>query len=159
MLARSPLRSPLAAALLGGVAQAALASSVSAAGVGLVALPASLQACAGLQADAERLACFDNAVAPSTRGAAEGTGNAPGGLPAGTTAGAGAPRPSAEPPAAAGLTTSFLDEFWELSAERKRGVFNFTGYRPNYFFPVHVTSRVNRRPASPADGHGGLLPD
>jgi phospholipase A1 len=54
---------------------------------------------------------------------------------------------------------SYLDEFWELSPERKRGTFNFTGYRPNYFFPIHATSRVNLGPNSPSPGHAGQLPD
>ncbi len=44
---------------------------------------------------------------------------------------------------------SVLSKFWELDAEDKRGTFNFTGYRPNYILPLHVTSRINRAPQSP----------
>lgn len=54
---------------------------------------------------------------------------------------------------------SLLAEFWELTPDRKRGTFNFNGYRPNYAFPVHVSNRVNRNPTSPAPGHSGQLPD
>jgi phospholipase A1 len=54
---------------------------------------------------------------------------------------------------------SYLDEFWELSPDRKRGVFNFDGYRPSYFFPLHVSSRMNLNPTTPSPGHTGSLPD
>lgn len=42
-----------------------------------------------------------------------------------------------------------LSKFWELDPHDKRGVFNFTGYRPNYVMPIHWTSRINRTPQSP----------
>jgi phospholipase A1 len=57
-----------------------------------------------------------------------------------------------QPPAA---RPSFLSKFWELDAADKRGVFNFTGYRPNFLLPVHLTNRINRRPESPAPDHTG----
>lgn len=116
-------------------------------------LPAAIEACAQTRNDAERLACYDKVVAPQVRGAAE----AP-------VASAGAPVSAAEANAArpkpiASAEGSYFDEFWELTPERKRGTFNFTGYRPNYFFPVQVTSRLNRTPNTPAAGHAGTLPD
>ena len=37
-------------------------------------LPASLEACAQLRVDAERLACYDQVVAPQVRGARRGAG-------------------------------------------------------------------------------------
>ena len=54
---------------------------------------------------------------------------------------------------------SYLDEFWELGKDRKRGTFNFIGFRPNYFLPLHATTGFNRNPTSPSPGHAGQLPD
>ncbi|HZV92026.1 MAG TPA: phospholipase A [Caldimonas sp.] len=119
-------------------------------------LPDNVVQCAGLRVDAERLACYDKAVAPQLRAAR--TATAPGAA-------------ASEPAAVAAIDAErrghaspddkgdFLDEFWELSPKRKRGTFNFTGYQPSYFFPVHVTSGLNRHPDSPAGGHAGQLPD
>ena len=120
-------------------------------------VPASLEACALLRVDAERLACYDKVVAPQVRGALEApavSASAPSnGSVSPAEANAARPKPIAS------AEGSYLDEFWELSPERKRGTFNFTGYRPNYFFPVHVTSRVNLSPNTPSAGHAGTLPD
>ena len=87
-------------------------------------LPASLEACAQLRADAERLACYDKVVAPQVRGAPEAPVGAASAPPTAAEANAARPRPIAADEA------STLDEFWELTPERKRGTFNFTGYRP-----------------------------
>ncbi len=119
-----------------------------------VKLPAGIEACAQLRVDAERLVCFDKFVAPNVRGALAAP--AVPGTVAATSAAATAPAAPAAKPEVSG---SFLDEFWELGKDRKRGVFNFDGYRPNYFFPIHATSSTNRQPASPAAGHTGTSPD
>ena len=113
-------------------------------------LPAALEACAQTRGDAERLACYDRIVAPQVRGAAEGPGAAASAPVTAAETNAARPRP---------IAGSSLDEFWELTQDRKRRTFNFTGYRPNYFFPVHVSSGLNRNPASPSAGHAGTLPD
>jgi phospholipase A1 len=55
----------------------------------------------------------------------------------------------ASPPAGSVEPGGYLSAFWELEPQRKRGTFNFIGYRPNYFLPLHVTSQVNRQPTSP----------
>jgi len=125
-------------------------------------LPAGFEACAQLRGDVERLACFDRLAAPQVRGALQ----APASAASAAATAAAAPAPAEVDPAAVKARAepkpgeaSYLDEFWELGPERKRGVFNFIGFRPNYFLPLHVTSRYNRQPATPAAGHAGELPD
>jgi phospholipase A1/A2 len=110
------------------------------------AWPAALVACAQRRSDVERLACYDAAAReagvqalPASSGPERALA-----LPAW---GSGA-LPAA-PPAGGLVPGGYLSSFWELDADRKRGTFNFIGYRPNYFLPLHVTSRVNRRPSSP----------
>ena len=65
---------------------------------------------------------------------------------------------AARPRPIAAEAASSLDEFWELTPERKRGTFNFTGYRPELLLPGPLTSRVNRNPGTPSPGHAGTLP-
>lgn len=113
-----------------------------------VPLPAGIEACAQLRIDAERLACYDKFVAPNVRGAPDAAESA---------------ASAAVASASRGETRladrgDFLDEYWELSADRKRGTFNFTGYKPNYFFPLHYTTGLNLHPTSPSPGHSGQLP-
>ncbi len=139
-------------------ASAATAADAPAAEPAPARLPADIEACATLRVDAERLACYDRVVAPQVKGGIE--------APAGS---ASAPLAPATPsPAASSPATSaarpkddagLLDEFWELSPDRKRGTFNFNGYRPNYFFPLQASNRVNLTPSSPSAGHSGQLPD
>ncbi len=117
-----------------------------------VPLPAGIEACAQLRIDAERLACYDKAVAPQVRGAAEAPRAADS---AASEAVASASRRVAK----IDDRGDFLDEYWELSPERKRGTFNFSGFKPNYFLPVHYTSGLNQHPHSSAPGHSGQLPD
>jgi phospholipase A1 len=116
-----------------------------------VRMPASVEACATIRGDAERLACYDKAVAPPVKGGID----APAAPAAGTPAAANA----ATPAPTVGAPESVFDSFWELSPERKRGTFNFSGYRPSYFFPIHVVNKQNRSPNSPSPGHAGSLPD
>ncbi|HZF81107.1 MAG TPA: phospholipase A [Rubrivivax sp.] len=42
-----------------------------------------------------------------------------------------------------------MSRYWELDQQDKRGLFNVTGYRPNYLLPLHLTTRINRSPRSP----------
>jgi phospholipase A1 len=122
-----------------------------------VRLPASIEACAQIRSDAERLACYDRAAAPQGKAVlgAPATAIPPAAAAASSPAAANAARPAGT----VGEPESTLDAFWELAPDRKRGTFNFTGYRPNYFFPVHYANRQNRHPNSPSPGHAGSLPN
>jgi phospholipase A1/A2 len=111
-------------------------------------LTETLARCAQIGAPADRLACYDRVagrapppvlVAPAASASAALA--VPSQIaPSGTLAAA-----ALEPP----RERSLLSQYWELEAEDKRGTFNFTGYRPNYILPVHITSRINRSPQSP----------
>src|SRR5450631_4092463 len=68
-------------------------------------LPAALEACARTRIDAERLACYDQVVAPQVRGAAEAPGAA---ASAPSTA---APVNAVRPQPLASDNGSYLDEF------------------------------------------------
>ncbi|MGE5450717.1 MAG: phospholipase A [Acidobacteriota bacterium] len=94
--------------------------------------------CAKIPDDASRLTCYDNAlrtdpspVIDSNVGVEDTT------MPA----------------------SSWLDKAWELTPADKRGTFIVKTHLPNFVLPVHVTSRINRLPASPThpagpvDGH------
>ena len=140
-------------AFLGPVGALALASAPGAARA--QERPPGLQSCARIDDPASRLACYDRAAgrAPDVAPA----------VPAGRTPDVVAvPEP---PPAGGGLhgppapRPSFLSKFWELDPADKRGLFNFTGYRPNFLLPLHATSRINRRPESPAPDHTGETAD
>ena len=122
-----------------------------------VRLPSGLEACAQIRVDSERLACYDRYVAPKVRGAGEVP--SAGGSGASAPAVASAAADAAKKPAALPDKGQYLDEFWELTPERKRGIFNFDGYRPSYFLPLHRVSAANSSPTSPAPGHSGQLPD
>ena len=150
----TPWNSRVAFALLAAIASAdGFAADPPGAGASAPPLPAALEACARTRVDAERLACYDQVVAPQVRGAPEPPGAASSAAATAALTNAERPRPIATDDG------SYLDEFWELTPGRKRGTFNFTGYRPNYFFPLHMTSGLNRAPNTPAAGHAGTLPD
>jgi len=135
------------------LAMASLAENLAAAEeTAAVQLPADVAACAQVRIDAERLACYDKAVAKQVRGA---TGSPQASVSAASAAVASASRNVAK----VDDRGSFLDEFWELSPGRKRGTFNFQSFRPNYFLPAHYTTKLNEHPTSPAPGHSGQLPD
>ena len=143
---RTAVRASLAFLLpIAGLPAAAAGSSPGVDAPGAPArLPAGFEACAQLRGDVERLACFDRLAAPQVRGALQ----APASAASAAATAATAPAPAAVDPAAVKARAepklgqaSYLDEFWELGPERKRGVFNFIGFRPNYFLPVHVASR------------------
>ncbi|NHK97172.1 phospholipase A [Rubrivivax benzoatilyticus] len=101
---------------------------------------ARLAACVEIAAAPDRLACYDRLagrapVAPPPAAEAPPTLLAARGAPVAD---------PAEP-----RETSLLSRFWELDRADKRGIFNFTGYRPSYVMPVHYTDRINRRPKTP----------
>ena len=149
----------LALSACAGPALAATGDAPAAAGAA-ARVPAGFEACAQLRGDAERLACFDRLAAPQVRGALEAPASAA------SAAAAAAAVPAAVDPARVAERAapkpgeaSYLDEFWELGKDRKRGTFNFIGFRPNYFLPLHATTGFNRNPTSPSAGHAGQLPD
>jgi phospholipase A1 len=109
--------------------------------------------CAAIADAAQRLACYDGLAGRPPSPVPP--------VPAGRTPDVMAvPEPSG--PGISGPPTphpSFLSKFWELDAGDKRGTFNFTGYRPNFLLPVHMTTHINERPESPSLGDGGRIGD
>jgi phospholipase A1 len=103
--------------------------------------------CGRIANDAERLKCYDALARPVTPGAAE-----PEKLPPAITAvpSAAAQDQKVEKTEELKHARSFLSRTWELERDDKRGTFEFSSYRPNYFFPLHWASRINRLPTSPA---------
>jgi phospholipase A1/A2 len=106
-----------------------------------------LGGCMALGDAAERLACYDSragvkamTVLPSSPAASEPTGG------------------QAAPPPRGPRSDSFLARYWELGASDKRGTFNYTAYRANYFLPLRGMSRVHRYPSSPSRGTALTLP-
>lgn len=109
--------------------------------------PASPAACAGITADAERLACYDRAV---------------GRIPAETPTPAPLRRADGrlrlfesdadrrqERDEFSARYRSLLDRRWELSPEAKLGMFTVRAHRPVYLLPAFHSSDVNRLPTSP----------
>ncbi len=118
----------------------------------------ALAACALIGAAADRLVCYDQlagraTLAPETPAAARPADPAAAPttsrLRPSDTALNRAPADGTGTALATGASGSLLSKFWELDPQDKRGVFNFTGYRPNYLLPLHLTSRINRAPRSP----------
>jgi phospholipase A1/A2 len=106
-----------------------------------------LATCGRIANDAERLRCYDAIARPVVPGAAE-----PEKLPPAITAAPSAAAQAAriEKAGELGQGRSFLSRTWELDREDKRGTFEFSSYRPSYFFPVHLGDGINRVPTSPA---------
>ncbi len=117
--------------------------------------PLRFAECAAIGAASDRLACYDKLAgrAPETPLADAATAPA-GGVSTTLLAPQGVPVPVAQ----ADGSGSLMSKFWELDAVDKRGTFNFTGYKPNYVLPLHLTSRINRAPQSPNQA-AVLLPD
>jgi phospholipase A1 len=108
-----------------------------------------LATCGRIANDAERLKCYDAIARPVTPGTAE-----PEKLPPAVTAVPDAVTQEAKIEKSEELkqARSFLSRTWELERADKRGTFEFSSYRPSYFFPLHVGNSINRAPTSPAPG-------
>lgn len=148
---------------------ATLAPSVSESGnvTGSIAENLSVknpQACVGLEANADRLTCYDTyfgRVAPSVAAAAvekasataakpeensksmsttESLTNAISNIKTSDLVGAA---PKFDP------GVSMLDRRWELSDDAKLGTFNIRAYKPVYILPAIYTTRTNKWPTSP----------
>ena len=124
---------------------------------GQEAAPSSAEACVGIAADADRLACYDRALGRDRR---------PGSVEEAPPPEIVGPRPPLElmaqpaPPAGgdaveAGppVVQSLLDSRWELTRNAKLGTFGLRAYKPMYLLPVVYTEDPNQFPASPAPGH------
>ncbi|MEO7794268.1 MAG: phospholipase A, partial [Thermoanaerobaculia bacterium] len=125
----------------------------------------SPEACTGLDADAERLACYDRAVDRDRRpGSAAETSPAadpePSPPPDAATL-SGAPpaelmaRPEVAPAegAPSPVEHSILDGRWELTRKAKLGTFGLRAYKPLYVLPGVYTDEPNQFPSSPVPGH------
>lgn len=145
--ARQPL--PLQAGLLA----LALAFGPSPASAEEAMAPAG---CAALDDDAQRLACYDRLFRPAPAAAAAKP--APAAVPPAASLPVLPPpaRADAVPapqPAGAGLALAeAMSQFWELAPADKRGTFVVRTHLPNFFLPLHRSSRLNRAPASPTRG-------
>jgi phospholipase A1 len=126
-----------------------------------LAVDTGVEACASIEIDAARLACYDAAMR-RTRPDPESADAA-----AAEAAASLAEPPSLfrrDAPAAASMQAaaaianagqgSLLDSRWELARGSKLGIFNFRAYKPVYLFPLFATSDVNERPFSPSLGAG-----
>lgn len=119
--------------------------------------------CASIADNALRLACYDQLagrdrpVAPPVPAGRRPDLMAPD-KPA-PDVGAPAAAKAAVEAAGQGMKPSFLSKYWELDQGDKRGTFNFTGYRPNFLLPVHLTDRINSTPTSPTPERTGSFRD
>lgn len=111
--------------------------------------PMDIHACAAIENDAQRLACYDHAsgrdqlpVAQKRNRSTESTHADVFAHDKQTSVVAAAEPPASKPP-------SLLDSRWELSPQSKLGTFNLRGYQPVYVLPLFATSNQNREPHSP----------
>src|SRR5690606_21642901 len=114
-----------------------------------------IEACASIEIDATRLACYDQAVqreAPATSdadAAASAARKQPGAPSLFRRDAPGAATLQLEATIANSGKGSLFDSRWELARDSKLGVFNFRAYKPVYLFPAFWTSNPNERPFSP----------
>ncbi len=117
--------------------------------------PSDIRACTAIEADSQRLACYDHATGRENLPVAgKRVGSAPAAPAkffvrdsrdgkATLTVAAAESQNTVAPP------RSSLDSRWELSPESKLGTFNIRGYRPVYLIPLFATSHQNNLPSSP----------
>jgi phospholipase A1 len=133
------LAAPLAV-LAGASATAAHAQNPS---------PTDIRACTGIESDAQRLVCYDQATGrtnlPAAQKRVDQASNS------GSTSVFGHDKSTAAVPSDtnADKPLSLLDSRWELSPESKLGTFNLRGYKPVYLMPIFATSNQNTEPKSP----------
>lgn len=122
-------------------------------GAAMAQAPLDLKECLGLPEASARLACYDRLAGreamvtlPASPAAQPGTL-------------AAVPVSQAATPATTQQSeNSFMSRYWELDQSDKRGTFNYTSYRPNFFMPLHEMRSVNSRPSSPTRGTATTLP-
>ena len=128
-----------------------LAASITAAAQGD---PSGARACAAIEADAARLACYDRAYPRPVLRSEQAEPDTP---PARTAA--LAPALFRHEPPAAARPASLLDSRWELHPDSKLGDFHLRAHRPVYVLPFFNTSDVNAAPDTPAPGHRVETPE
>ena len=131
--------------------------------------PATVEACALIEIDAQRLACYDTAIRRSASTTQQADAAA-----ARARALAKQQRDLDAPPADAPISErlahsagamfaeddydavranagkgSLLDSRWELASDSKLGVFQMRAYKPVYLLPAFWTSKKNETPSSP----------
>lgn len=126
------------------------------------AISPDLQACTKVGDNTERLACYDRQMngqamltLPASPIAAQAETAQPGAPAQVVVAPPGGTPPTGDTPPDEG----FLSRFWELSPSDKRGTFNYTAYRPNFFLPLRGMRKVNQTPSSPSRGVATSLPN
>ena len=98
---------------------------------------ADWEGCSAIQADADRLACYDRVSGRSQPGAAAVAPTESRPEPQSLTTQAAAPEPR---------LLSALSRHWELDDEAKQGAFLFRAHHPNYFLPIKYSSAPNNSP-------------
>lgn len=137
-----PLRLPFLLALCSALASPAWAQP-----------GADLKECLGLPEASARLACYDRLAG---REAMVTLPASPALVPGSAEA---TPLTQAATPATTQQSeSSFMSRYWELDQADKRGTFNYTSYRPNFFMPLHSMRSVNRNPSSPTRATANNLP-
>lgn len=106
------------------------------------------EGCADDADSTQRLACYDRVYRPEQKTAADGLSLSLMVPEAPPLARAAANKTQDEAPQSMDNSTMFT-KFWELTPEDKRGAFIVRTYMPNYFLPIHLTSRINNTPNSP----------
>lgn len=101
-----------------------------------------MRACLGIPDATARLACYDQQA----------------GQQAMVTLPTSAAVKQDTPITATATSDSFLSRYWELGSQDKRGTFNYTAYRPNYYLPLRAMRSVNQHPESPTRGTTVDLP-
>lgn len=110
--------------------------------------PLDLGECVDIVDADARLACYDKLATRAQMVA----------LPASPVAPPQVAAPVALAPAPATSSNSLMSRYWELEDGDKRGTFNYTAYRPNYFMPLRTSSHTNARPYTPTQGYANDLP-
>ncbi|CAN5287434.1 phospholipase A [soil metagenome] len=120
----------------------------------------TLNRCATVTDNVERLACYDRAadrpIGPAPV-SPPGTVAAPN--PAQSNVTSATPAPSSNPAparyarlAGPAPTPTYLERMWELTPQTRGNNFELTPYQRIYLQPVHWTSNINERPSSPTRG-------
>lgn len=134
---------------------------------------AAPEACAAIESDSLRLACYDlffrqaelsgDEAPPAATPGTDASDSPPAAVLSADFVGPPAPRSTALPEASPwpGSTPvrSLLDSRWELDSASKLGVFNLRAYKPIYLLPAFWSSAPNQLPQSPAPDHQVTEPE
>lgn len=98
-------------------------------------LPKTLEECAKIEDDAQRLKCYDGLA----------------GQKAAATAPAEAADTAAQPESRPAVQVTYLERLWELDREYRRGRFTISAHRSNYIMPLTYVETPNEAPIREAD--------